>query len=338
MAGSGDGVAPPRSVPPSPRSWARAAYRSSSAARRRKASIARRRPTRHQPPSGVGGHAVTRPGDQRLGEGLLGEVFGEREVAGGAGERADDAGRLDPPHGTDGLAPRPVAHSWPVASRQARSFWIHSLSCGNSSMLATRRISVFMPGPAIGARLAHSTASSLRRDVEDPVAAEQLLGLTVRAVGHDRRLRRVVDDDALGSVVEALGRDQHAGRDHLVVETAHRLEHLFEVERSSNAAYASSVARMISMYFTVLSCAVAGPRSDPLTRRSNGRVRPDRHSGTNSSRRSACGRGPRCTRSRHEEEALMRSMVAVAPSLSSSASPSARPSSSPWIARTTARS
>ena len=51
-------------------------------------------------------------------------------------------------------------HSWPVASRHARSFWIHSLSCGNSSMLGTRRISVLMPGPAIGARFAHSTASS----------------------------------------------------------------------------------------------------------------------------------------------------------------------------------
>lgn len=47
-----------------------------------------------------------------------------------------------------------------MASRHARSFLIHSLSWGNSSMLVTRRISVFMPGPDMGARFAHSTASS----------------------------------------------------------------------------------------------------------------------------------------------------------------------------------
>ena len=34
------------------------------------------------------------------------------------------------------------------------------MSCGNSSMLGTRRISVFMPALAIGIRFAHSTASS----------------------------------------------------------------------------------------------------------------------------------------------------------------------------------
>ena len=61
---------------------------------------------------------------------------------------------------TASRSPGGPAHSWPVASRQARSFWIHWLSCGNSSMLGTRRISVLMPGPVIGSRLAHSTASS----------------------------------------------------------------------------------------------------------------------------------------------------------------------------------
>src|SRR5690606_22157739 len=55
---------------------------------------------------------------------------------------------------------RPV-QSCPVASRHARSFLIHSLSCGHSSIVVTRRISSLLPGPASGARLAHSTASSL---------------------------------------------------------------------------------------------------------------------------------------------------------------------------------
>ncbi len=57
----------------------------------------------HQPPRRVLGHAVAGPGDERLRQGLLGEVLGEREVAGVAGERADDSGRLDPPHRTDGI-------------------------------------------------------------------------------------------------------------------------------------------------------------------------------------------------------------------------------------------
>lgn len=55
-----------------------------------------------QPADRVGRFAVARPGDQRLGHGLLGDVLGEVEVAGEAGEGADDARRLDPPHGLDG--------------------------------------------------------------------------------------------------------------------------------------------------------------------------------------------------------------------------------------------
>src|SRR5690606_8894843 len=100
---------------------------------------------------------------------LLGDVFGEGEVSRIAGERADDACRFHPPHGLDGPPRRlgtrravldRIHQSWPVRSRHARSVMIHSLSCGNSSMLGTRRISVFVPGKA-GIRLAHSTASSL---------------------------------------------------------------------------------------------------------------------------------------------------------------------------------
>src|SRR5690606_32218666 len=116
-------------------------------------------PHRQQPTGRIAGHAIARPGDERLGQRLLGEVLGQGEVAGVAGERTGDPGCPAPPHRGDLVAG--CAHSWPVDSRHARSRWIHSLSCGNSSMLGTRRISVFMPGPASGARLAHSTASSL---------------------------------------------------------------------------------------------------------------------------------------------------------------------------------
>ena len=143
-----------------------------------------------QPAGRVARHAVARPGDQRLGERLLGEVLGQREVAGVAGQRADDPRRLDPPDGLDGLATRrgvarPAraagGHSWPVGSRHARSFWIHSLSCGNSSMLGTRRISVFEPGTGQRRPLGPLDGLLLRGDVEDVEAAEQLLGLAVRA-------------------------------------------------------------------------------------------------------------------------------------------------------------
>lgn len=55
-----------------------------------------------QPADRTGRLAVARPGDERLGDGLLGDVLGEVEVAGEAGEGADDPRRLDPPHGLDG--------------------------------------------------------------------------------------------------------------------------------------------------------------------------------------------------------------------------------------------
>ena len=107
---------------------------------------------------------------------------------------------------------RPAGQSWPVCSRHARSFWIHSLSCGNSSMVGTRRISVLMPGPGHRRPLGPLDGLLLRGDVEDVEAAEQLLRLAVRAVGDDGRLAGEVDDDALGGVVETLRRQQHAGR------------------------------------------------------------------------------------------------------------------------------
>ncbi len=199
-------------------------------------------PDGEQPAGGVVGYAVARPRDERLGQRLLREVLGHREVAGVAGEPTDDARGLDPPHGLDRLAAlagasrrsgrcrRRVGHSWPVDSRHAFSFWIHSLSCGNSSMFVTRRISVFDAGPGQRRPLGPLDGLLLGGDVEDPEAVEQLLGLAVRPVGDDRRLRGVVDDDAVLRVVEPLRGDQHAGLDQLVVELAHRVQDLVEVD------------------------------------------------------------------------------------------------------------
>ena len=136
-------------------------------------------------------------------------------------------------------------------------------------MLGTRRISVFMPGPGHRRPLGPLDGLLLRGDVEDPEAAEQLLGLAVRPVGHDRRLRRVVDDDALGGVVEPLGGDQHAGRDHLVVEPAHGLEDLVEVDVLERREGLVGGPHDQHVLHGCLLC-VVGSRADPLTHRSNG--------------------------------------------------------------------
>ena len=117
---------------------------------------------RDQPRRRAGRDPIAGPRHQGRRQRLLCEVLRQAEVAGGAGEGRDDARGLDPPHRLDRVPPGPrPTQSWPARSRHARSFWIHSFSCGKSSMLVTRRISVFWPGPVIGARLAHSTASSL---------------------------------------------------------------------------------------------------------------------------------------------------------------------------------
>src|SRR5699024_11105270 len=137
---------------------------------------------RRQPGRRVAGNAGRRPGAQRVGEGLLGEVLGEREIADVVGHGGDDSCPLDPPRRLDGPLRRcgtsPVGRGrlgstdrlggggvqsrlvfslpWSIHSC---SFWIHSLSCGKSSTSLMRRISNWEPGPS-GARLAHSIASS----------------------------------------------------------------------------------------------------------------------------------------------------------------------------------
>lgn len=56
-------------------------------------------PDGQQPPARVGRDTVPRPALQRLGQCLLRQVLGQRQVAGPPGERADDPRRLDPPDG-----------------------------------------------------------------------------------------------------------------------------------------------------------------------------------------------------------------------------------------------
>jgi len=51
---------------------------------------------RDDPSASVVGHAVARPGAQRLGEGFLDGVFGDREVTGPAGERGDGRAPFTP--------------------------------------------------------------------------------------------------------------------------------------------------------------------------------------------------------------------------------------------------
>jgi hypothetical protein len=54
-------------------------------------------PGGQQPAHRVPGRAVARPGDQRLGQRLLGDVLGEGEITGVPGQRGDDPRGLDPP-------------------------------------------------------------------------------------------------------------------------------------------------------------------------------------------------------------------------------------------------
>ena len=57
--------------------------------------------------------AVPRPALQRGDQGVLGEILGQREVTGEAGERRDDPCRLDPPHRGDGLPRGGLRHAPP---------------------------------------------------------------------------------------------------------------------------------------------------------------------------------------------------------------------------------
>ena len=70
----------------------------------------------------------------------------------------------------------------------------------------------------------------LRRHVEDPKPVEQFLGLGVRAVGDDRRIRVEIDDEALVGSGQTLAGQHDAGLDELLVVAAHRFDDLVEVD------------------------------------------------------------------------------------------------------------
>jgi hypothetical protein len=63
-----------------------------------------------QPAGRVLGHPLPGPVHEGLGQRLLGEVLGQRDVAGVAGEGPDDPGGLDAPHRGDGVTPGRVGH------------------------------------------------------------------------------------------------------------------------------------------------------------------------------------------------------------------------------------
>jgi hypothetical protein len=109
----------------------------------------------------------------------------------------------------------------------------------------------------------------LRGDVEDPEAAEQLLGLTVRPVGDDGRLGGVVDDNAQVPVIETLRGDQDAGRDQLVVEPPHGVDDLGEVDvLVGGVGLIGRAHDQHVLHGLLLLC--PGSPSDPLMHGSNG--------------------------------------------------------------------
>ena len=60
----------------------------------------------HEPCAGIGGDACLGPALERGDEGILGEVFGQADVANDAGESGDEPGGLDTPDGDRSIAGR----------------------------------------------------------------------------------------------------------------------------------------------------------------------------------------------------------------------------------------
>src|SRR5690606_14208623 len=234
---------PPDAAPPSSRSLARVAYRWSRAARRRNPSIARRRPTVSSQPAGLSGtpsrgqltSASARASWARSSASTKSPVY----RASAPTMRADSirqtaatvsrsavvttfcGGTVGVPRGGSELpgrlAPRPLLLDPRVVLRElvdrgdAADLGLEARPAGRDPLGPLHRL-------------------LLGGDVEQEESAEQLLGLAVRAVGDHRRLGGVVDHHPLLGVVQALRGQQYPGPDQLVVEPAHRLDHLVEVE------------------------------------------------------------------------------------------------------------
>ncbi len=129
---------------------------------------------RHEPRSGVIRNARLRPALERDDERLLRQVLGEADVANDANQTADQPRGLDPPDRLDGLAwvgalamtallrraydLRCRSTSARSRSSFARSSGVSSLPKSSASKMGRR---VTSTPPSNGARLSHSTASSI---------------------------------------------------------------------------------------------------------------------------------------------------------------------------------
>lgn len=120
----------------------------------------------HEPGAGVVRDPARGPALHRHDQRLLREVLGEPDVAHHAHEAADQPGGFDPPDRLDGLARGAAAHDeLRCRSTSACSFACFARSSGESSLPKSsgekmgRRVT--STPPSNGARLSHSTASSI---------------------------------------------------------------------------------------------------------------------------------------------------------------------------------
>ena len=212
---------------------------------------------RHQPGARVVRDARLGPllerGDQRV----LRQVLGQADVAHDRARGRRSAGRTRsarPPRSR--AARRPTRrHSRLLAPRSAaRSRSSCSRSSGvnaspKSSASKTWRISISALADRVRAALDPLDRLVHRRDLPDPVAGDQLLGLGERAVDHGRCRRRSATRAPLRARVQPLAGQHDAGLDQLLVELAHRGEQLRVGHHARSAvlvALTSTMTRIVS--------------------------------------------------------------------------------------------
>ena len=199
----------------------------------------------HQPGARVVGDAVARPVLQRGDQRVLRQLLGQADVAHAAGERADDARRLDAPDGLDGAMQ--VTRHGAVTSVGGHARITALAAAGRAGCCPVRRplgdlrrqerlevlgredgrISMSLsPTCGLGQRRTHSMASSIERTCHSQKPAIELLGLGERAVGDGARVPEKCTRTPLDDGLQAVGGQQDAGLDQLLVVLAHGLEQL----------------------------------------------------------------------------------------------------------------
>ena len=207
---------------------------------------------RGQPAAGVGRYAVTGPPLDGRQQRLAGRLLGDVDVAEAADQRGDDAAVL--------LAVDPLDRSGGVGRvhprGQAGSAWK-----GRTSTL---------PWQAFDASVAHCEGGVEVGQLEDPEAADPLLGLGERAVGDDRLGAGVVDGGRDVDRLETAAEHPDAGVHHLLVDRVHGLED--RLHRPPGRTRGSSTVPCTASRYWVISVSsnVAGrpgwlPSSSPRT-------------------------------------------------------------------------